>query len=74
MLLFHISQLGDMGKDATYSEKAYASFTKSQISAIDGLIGIFGTNRSDVVRTITICWLEGKGLLAGINKKSAGDK
>ena len=67
-----ISKLGDMNKTSVYSEKAYSSFTTEQIKIIDNLIGKYGTNRADVVRTITICWLENKGLLLNGRKKSRG--
>ena len=40
-------------------------FTNEQISAIDKLIGSFGKNRSDVIRTVVIMWLEQNGQLIG---------
>jgi len=63
-----------MKKHLSYTEKAYSSFTKEQSKIIDSLIGKYGTNRADVVRTITICWLENKSLLSNNKKKSRSQK
>lgn len=44
-------------------------FTAEQISAIDRLVGSFGKNRSDVIKTLVIMWLTQNGKLAGDNLK-----
>ena len=61
-------------KNSSYSEKAYSSFTRDQIKIIDSLIGKYGANRADVVRAITICWLENNNLLSGKGEKTRSAK
>ena len=63
-----------MKKSLSYTENAYSSFTEDQVKTIDSLIGKYGTTRADVVRIITICWLENKSLLSNNKKKSGSRK
>ncbi len=49
----------DMEHTGNHQETIRTSprFTLRQIRAIDDLIGTFGKNRSDVVKTLVIMWL-----------------